>query len=94
MKKIHRGDGWDGSYLYAYHTDSSDGSLHFLQRKPPYGYIRLIDDDWTIHLGAEKKPDQTGYVIATSPLTDEEWKPFKPGELIVFKMVFSSNGRM
>ena len=47
--------------------------------------MSLHDEDWEVDLASEKRPDQHGYVIATKPLTDEEWTPFGQGRLYVFK---------
>ncbi len=50
-------------------------------------------DGWEINLAEEKRTEQTGYVIATKRLTDEQWQNFKFGELIVFKdgkMIYSN----
>lgn len=82
----------DGEYLFCYHSriDNPTGrELHLLQRKSPFGSIKLLDDDWEVDLQEEKDPNQTGYIIATEPLTNEHWIPFKTGELKVFK-----NGEM
>ncbi|RLG09391.1 hypothetical protein DRN73_09960, partial [Candidatus Pacearchaeota archaeon] len=59
--------------------------LCFLGRKSPYGKIRLVDEDWEINLAEEKEEGQFGFIVATKGLTDEDWKPFEFGELLVFK---------
>jgi glutamine amidotransferase len=79
----------DGEHLFCYHDKNGYNSLHFIQRKTPYRKIVLKDLDWKIDLKEEKTPDQTGYIIATKPLSNENWIEFKKGELIVFK-----NGKM
>jgi len=83
----------DGEYLFCYHDVERYNGLYFLHRKPPYGEIRLLDEDWWVNLAEEKRPEQTGYIVATRRLTDETWESFQPGELIVFKsgeMVYSN----
>jgi len=75
----------DGRFLFCYYDVSGYNGLCFVQRKPPYGRIRLRDKDWEINLAGEKDPRQRGFVIATRRLTNEEWISFCPGELIVFK---------
>jgi glutamine amidotransferase len=45
----------------------------------------MKDEDFEINLAEEKKPSQAGYVVATTPLTSENWTEFRPGELIVFR---------
>ncbi len=88
----------DGEYIFCYHDKEGYNGLCFVERKPPYGTIHLSDQDWEIDLAREKKPgkgepEQRGFIIATHRLTDEEWKHFQHGELLVFKngeMIYSS----
>ena len=75
----------DGEFLFCYHDKDGDNGLCFIHRKPPYGKIRLLDEDWDINLTQEKDPAQTGFIIATRILTDEPWEDFKGGELFVCK---------
>jgi glutamine amidotransferase len=84
----------DGRFLFSYYDYRSRGSLYFTHRKPPYGPVQLLDKDWTVDLAEEKDPAQSGFIVATEKLTNEEWEKFSAGELIVFhggKMVFSSS---
>ena len=84
----------DGKLLFCYYDKKGHKGLCFVQRKPPYGKIRLLDEDWQVDLAEEKRPEQTGYIIATRKLTDEPWEKFKFGELIVFKdgkMIYSNS---
>lgn len=75
----------DGEFLMAYHDKNGYKRLYYLERKPPYGRIKLSDEDWEVNLAEEKNPDQKGYIIASYPLTDENWFPFQPGELMVLR---------
>ena len=75
----------DGKHLFCYYDKNGHNGLCFVQRKPPYDKIRLLDEDWEINLAEEKRPEQTGFIIATRRLTNESWKDFKFGELIVFR---------
>lgn len=75
----------DGELLFCYYDKDCYNGLCFIHRKPPYGKIRLVDEDWDINLTQEKDPAQTGFIIATRILTDEPWEDFKGGELIVCK---------
>ena len=84
----------DGKLLFCYYDKNGHKGLCFVQRKPPYGKIRLLDEDWQVDLAEEKRPEQTGYIIATRKLTNEPWEKFKFGELIVFKdgkMIYSNS---
>ncbi|ADC69217.1 glutamine amidotransferase class-II [Methanocaldococcus sp. FS406-22] len=83
----------DGEYLFAYRDCKGRRKLHFLKRKPPYGRIRLEDEDYVINLGDVKSANEEGFIIATNPLTNENWMSFENGELIVFKngeMIYSN----
>lgn len=86
----------DNEYLFCYR----DNKIHYtglcyVERKAPFEQVRLLDEDYEINLAEVKDLTQNGYIIATRPLTDEQWKKFQPGELIVFKhgaIVYSSSG--
>jgi len=83
----------DGEYLFAYKDYRGRRELHFLKRMPPYGRIKLEDEDYVINLGNVKSMREEGFIIATNPLTDENWKSFENGELMVFKngeMIYSN----
>lgn len=83
----------DGEHLFCYFDMNGYNGLFYTQRTPPYRKIQLKDGDWKINLKEVKEPGERGYIIATKPLTDEEWEGFIPGELIVFRegvMIYSS----
>jgi len=75
----------DGEHLFAYRGYDAKRELHFVSRVPPYGKVRLLDQDFEIDLGADKDQMKHGVVVATCPLTSEAWVPFSPGHLMVFK---------
>jgi len=75
----------DGEYLFCYTDADGYNTLCYVRREPPYPRIKLRDLDWEIDLNLTKKEGQIGYIIATYPLTDEQWKTFSPGELVVFR---------
>jgi len=59
--------------------------LHWLERRPPFGWVRLVDRDLSIDLSRANGPADRMALIATEPLThDEPWTAFEPGELRVF----------
>ncbi|RMH02216.1 MAG: class II glutamine amidotransferase [Chloroflexi bacterium] len=84
----------DGEYLFCYHDTGGYNGLRFVHRKPPFQiHVMLKDEDVQVDLSREKSQDQHGYVIASKPLTDEDWDSFDAGELIVFRsgeMVYSN----
>jgi len=84
----------DGEHLFCYHDNNGYNGLCYVHRKSPFSEVRLIDEDFKINLAEEKRPSQKGYVIATEPLTNETWKDFAKGQLIVFKngdIIFSKS---
>ncbi len=75
----------DGKRLFCYADQDGDGGLHCTRREAPFSQVSLVDEDYIIDLGEEKDPQQSGYIIATRPLTTGEgWEPLAGGELIVF----------
>lgn len=74
----------DGTYLFAYRGYDSN-TLFMTERKPPFTTCTFRDNQIEVDLRLSKSQDKFGYIIATVPLTDEEWVPFKPGQLIVFR---------
>jgi len=75
----------DGKHLFIYYDERGYKGLFYILRKAPYDPIQLLNDDYEINLEEEKNPYQRGYIIATQPLTDEEWLEFGRGELTVIK---------
>jgi predicted glutamine amidotransferase len=74
----------DGDVLYAYHCRTGYKGLYLLQRTPPHSPSRLMDEDFLFDFTAPDYQDEAGFVVASTPLTDEHWEPFQPGELQVF----------
>jgi glutamine amidotransferase len=73
----------DGEYLFAYMNRI--GTLHYLLRHPPHhGLVRLLDEDYEARLEELKASDEYAAIVATEPLSDEEWSPMSPGTLYVF----------
>ena len=86
----------NGEHLFAHMN--REGTLHYLLRHPPHkGVVRLLDEDYEVMLGELKAPDEYAAIIATEPLTDEEWNPMMQGALYVFHngdllLTVNSNG--
>jgi glutamine amidotransferase len=74
----------DGTHLLAYHDSSGYVGLHFLLRQAPYKVVRLRGQYLTIDLAEIIDPDERGYLVASEPLSDENWISFKQGQLLVF----------
>lgn len=84
----------DGEHLFSYFDKSGYNGLVYVHRKAPFQRVRLEDEDYEIDLAEQKDPKQKGYIIATSPLTNESWTNFNPGSLMIFKdgeIVFESH---
>jgi glutamine amidotransferase len=74
----------DGAHLFAYHDMLGYVGLHFLLRHAPYKVVRLRGQYVTIDLAEIIDPEERGYLVASEPLSDENWISFKPGQLLVF----------
>jgi glutamine amidotransferase len=74
----------NGTHLFAYHDRSGYVGLHFLLRRAPYKVVRLRGHYLTADLAEIIDPDERGYLVASEPLSDENWISFKPGQLLVF----------
>lgn len=84
----------DGEHLFSYFDKNGHNRLVYVHRKAPFQRVRLEDEDYEIDLAEQKAPNQKGFIIATSPLTNEQWIDFNPGSLMIFKdgkIVFESD---
>jgi glutamine amidotransferase len=66
-----------------------------LLRQAPYKVVKLRGQYLTINLAEVVDPDERGYIAATEPLSDEDWKRAKPGQLLIFSegnSIFNSAG--
>jgi glutamine amidotransferase len=71
----------NGQALWAH----ASTSLHWLERRHPFGAARLADEDLAVDFGALTSPSDRAAIVATQPLTcDEAWQRFDAGELRVF----------
>ena len=73
-----------GVHLYAYHCRSGYKGLYSRERVPPHSPARLADEDFVFDFSVPAYEKEQGFLIASTPLTDERWEPFRPGELQVF----------
>ena len=73
----------NGEHLFTYMN--REGTLPYLLRHPPRKEVaRLLDEDYEVMLEELKAPDEYVAIIATKPLTDEEWSPMNQGTLYMF----------
>lgn len=75
----------DGKYLFAYRDVHGQRPLYYLYREYPFTITQFRDSDIEVNLNIEKGRDEAGYIIASAPLSSEDWYEFLPGQLIVFK---------
>jgi len=75
----------NGRYLFAYSHYPSKG-MWLLERHPPHrGRARLLDKDFEVSLGDMKARDEYACLVATRPLTDENWERLEKKTLYVFR---------
>jgi len=75
----------NGRYLFAYSHYLSKG-MWLLERHPPHrGRARLLDKDFEVSLGDMKARDEYACLVATRPLTDENWERLEKKTLYVFR---------
>jgi glutamine amidotransferase len=75
----------DGTHLFAYRDVHGQRPLHYLYREYPFAITQFRDTDIEVNLNIEKGREEAGYIIASVPLSSEDWCEFLPGQLIVFK---------
>lgn len=72
----------NGKYLFAHTTNKK---LYYLRRHPPHtGIIKLKDEDFEISLEEMKGEDEYVVLLATVPLTDENWIKLENRKIYVF----------
>ncbi len=85
----------NSEYLFCYHCGHN--SLYYVERSYDNNKRLILEDaDFRVFISDMKNPGEKAIVVATYPLTNgEEWKPFSPQELIIFKngCVFESHIR-
>jgi len=74
----------DGRHLFVYHDRSGHVGLHFLLRQAPYKVVKLRGQYLTINLAEVINPEERGYIVASKPLSNENWNRVKPGQLLIF----------
>ena len=75
----------DGQHLFAYRDIHGKRPLYYLYRQYPFATTLFRDSDMIVNLNIEKGREEAGYVIASVPLSNEDWCEFLPGQLIVFR---------
>ncbi|MBL0421403.1 class II glutamine amidotransferase [Ramlibacter sp. AW1] len=59
--------------------------LFYLEREHPFAHAQLADEDLSVNFAHHTTPEDKVALVVTAPLTtNENWVPFKPGELRMF----------
>ena len=85
----------DGRHLFVYHDRGGYVGLHYLLRQAPYKVVKLRGQYLMINLAEVIDPDERGYIVASKPLSDEDWNRIQPGQLLIFSegnSIFNSAG--
>jgi glutamine amidotransferase len=86
----------EGEHLYVYRDKNGYNGLCAVKRRCPFPEVSLVDEDWRVDLRAEKNENIRDFVIATKPISDEEWFDLKAGGLTVFRngeLLYGEAGR-
>lgn len=76
----------DGHRLYAYSdTDRHNSGLHVAPHHAPCPATCFEDQHWRLDIGEQGHPEQRGHVVATQPLTEEDWRRIPAGHMMVFR---------
>ena len=77
----------DGNHLLCYRDSGALGSLYLLHRTPDYlEKVKLYgDNELQFKFEIQKASDERAVIVATHPLTDENWSILSPGSLTVLK---------
>lgn len=70
----------DGESLLAHRTTE----LHYVERAYPFGEAHLLDCSVGIDFAQHNNLDDRMVIVATRPLTDEDWRPLPVGEVVAF----------
>jgi predicted glutamine amidotransferase len=75
----------DGVHLFCYRDISGQRPLYYLKRQYPFSQTVLRDCDIQIDLNLQKGMTESGVVVASVPLSSENWRSFEHGQLIAFR---------
>jgi predicted glutamine amidotransferase len=75
----------DGIHLFVYRDFKGRRPFCFVQRKYPFGSRSFRDGEMAVNLADNKKPEYTGFVFASFPLSDEKWQEVDPGQMLVLR---------
>lgn len=77
----------DGQVLVAYNDAKGGGKgFHYARRKPPHKETLLRNDLLELDFGDPHDHSHSMLLFSTTPLSDGDWKPLQPGEMIVARL--------
>ena len=68
--------------------------LYYLLRQAPYKIVRLRGQYITVDVSQVVDPEERGYIVASTQLSDEDWIKVNESQLLVFsdgERIFSSD---
>ena len=73
----------DGDVLLAYRDQGESNSMYWTRRVPPHAHVELEGAAVSIDLDAPADSNRTGIVFSTTPLSNDEWQPLEPGQMVL-----------
>lgn len=71
----------NGDALFAHRSTE----LHYVERAWPFGRAQLLDCLCEIDFARHNQPDDRMIILATQPLTNEDWQPLPIGRVSTFR---------
>ena len=75
----------DGHDLAVYNDQGLVNQLHYIRRQPPHERMVLETEELSLDLSHALDVNRTAVLVATHPLSDEEWRPMQAGQLLVLR---------
>ncbi len=75
----------DGQDLVVYADATGYGGLHWLRKIPRQHTVPMESDALVLDFDAALDRNRTALIVATRPLSDEEWVEMAPGQLLVMR---------
>jgi transglutaminase-like putative cysteine protease/predicted glutamine amidotransferase len=75
----------DGDVLLAYHDQGRSNTMYWTRRVPPHARVELEGTSVSIDLDAPADANRTGIVFSSTPLSEDEWIPLDPGQLVLVR---------
>jgi len=73
----------DGDVLLAYCDRGESNSMYWTRRVPPHAHVALEGTSVSVDLDAAADVNRTGIMFSTTPLSNDEWLPLDPGQMVL-----------